>query len=261
MIPYFELKTIELGPLTIYVWGLFVALGIVAGLLISRWFAKKKGLDPKIISDLTGWVVLAGVVGARLFHVLFYDLGTYIENPFSVFYIWEGGMSIFGGFFGAVIVGVWYLKYKKLQVLSYVDAVVFGLPWGLFVGRIGCFLIHDHPGIQTDFFLGVLYPDGIIRHDHGLYLSLLGLAIGLWFLRSIKMKTPAGYYAAMFTLFYGIFRIQIDELRLLDVTYWGFTPGQYFSLLIVLLGIFMFGWINRDKINAGRRLTNKDNRL
>ncbi len=67
-----------------------------------------------------------------------------------------------GGFFGAVLFGIFYLRKKHVDVRAYSDTAIFGLPVGLFIGRIGCFLIHDHPGTFTDFAMGVQYPGMIM---------------------------------------------------------------------------------------------------
>ncbi len=155
MIPYIEWNTIQVGPLTVYVWGLFVAVGFLAAARVAAWKAGQEKQDPKIIYDLTALMMLSGIVGGRLGHVLFYDLQPFLADPLSIFWIWEGGLSIFGGFILSAAVGIWFLRKKQVDVMKYADAAIFGLPVGLWIGRIGCFLIHDHPGTATDFFLGV----------------------------------------------------------------------------------------------------------
>ncbi|MDP2631225.1 MAG: prolipoprotein diacylglyceryl transferase [Candidatus Uhrbacteria bacterium] len=239
MIPYFEWTTIAIGPLTIYVWGLFVALGFIAGSLVAGWMARKRGQDSKVIYDFTAWAMVAGLVGGRLGHVLLYDPAYYMENPIKIFSIWEGGLSVFGGFIAAAIVGVIYFKTKKLNVWAYADSAIFGLPVGLFIGRIGCFLIHDHPGTATNFILGVEYPDQIVRHDHGLYLSLNGLALALVFLWLSRKKQPIGVYLAVFSIWYGVVRFMLDFLRTIDVKYFSLTPAQYLSVALVVFGVWM----------------------
>lgn len=240
MIPYFQFTTIQLGPLTLYVWGLFVALGFLVGLYVAKLRAKKLGLDEKIVVDIAFWLITAGFVGGRLGYVLFYDLSTFIENPLQIFQVWDGGMSFFGGLILAVGTGVWFLRKKKVDVYKYSDAMIFGLPIGIFIGRIGCFLIHDHPGTATDFILGVEYPDGVVRHDHGLYLSLSGLALAGVFLWISRKKRPVGTYIAVFSIWYGTVRFLLDFMRTIDVRYAGLTPGQYFSILLLGFGLWYF---------------------
>jgi len=253
MIPFFEWQTIPLGPVNLQVWGLFVAMGFLFGALAAGWMVKKRGGDPKIVYDLTTWLVLAGLIGGRIGHVLFYDFAYYIENPGEIFAIWHGGLSIFGGFFASIAVSYLYLRYKKVDVWHYSDSMLFGLPVGLFIGRIGCFLIHDHPGTATDFFLGVQYPDGITRHDHGLYLSINGLILAIVFYFLSRKQRPVGTYIAVFSIWYGIVRFYLDFYRSIDVTYLGLTPAQYFSLLLAAFGVVYS--IRKFKPHYGRKKT------
>lgn len=249
MIPYIEWTTIQLGPLTLYVWGLFVALGFLLGTFMAGWIAQKRGLDKKVIYDLVGWLVIASLVGGRLGHVFFYEWSFYASDPAAIFRIWEGGLSLFGGLIACVATGYWYLRKRKVDVWQYADAAIFGLPFGLWIGRIGCFLIHDHPGTATDFMMGIEYPDGVVRHDHGLYLSLNGFVLAGLFLWLAKKKRPTGFYIATFAVWYGVVRFFLDFYRLLDVKYGGLTPGQWFSIVLVAFGCWMW-WRLSKKSNS-----------
>jgi phosphatidylglycerol:prolipoprotein diacylglycerol transferase len=250
MIPYFQFTTFNLGPVVIQVWGLFVAIGILFGAYVATQMAKKRGLDDVLIWDMVFWVIIAAFVGARIIHVI-YEPAYYIASPMEIFKIWKGGLSIMGGFLGAGICGVLYLRKKQVDVYKYVDTAVFGLPLGLFVGRIGCFFIHDHPGIMTDFVGGVQYVDGT-RHDHGLYLSLNGLCLFLFFLYLAKKKVGTGVYLITFLIWYGIVRFALDFLRandggIVDIRYFDLTPAQYLSAVMFGLGIFL--WVNFNKLS------------
>lgn len=236
MIPYFQWQTIQLGPLALHVWGFFVATGFILGAYASAWLIKRRGDDPKILFNLVPWLMLAGIIGGRIGHVIFYDFSYYFENPLEIFAIWHGGMSIFGGFLASAFVAIYFFRKKQVNVFRYADSAIFGLPFGLWIGRIGCFLIHDHPGTVTDFILGIEYPDGIVRHDHGLYLSINGLFLAIIFLILSKKKRPIGTYIAVFSIWYGVVRFSLDFYRAIDVRYLGLTPAQYFSVALVVFG-------------------------
>lgn len=245
MLPYIEWHTIVLGPITIQVWGSFVALGILVGAKASEWMLRRRGLDSKFVWDALVWIIGGAFLFARLFHVFFYDPATYLAHPAEIFAIWHGGMSITGGFLGAVVLALWYMRRRKVDPWAYTDATLFGLPLGLFIGRIGCFLIHDHPGTATDFVLGVRYPDGVVRHDHGLYLSINGLLLFITFLLMVKMKVRQGMYIVVFLIWYGSVRFGLDFLRardgaIVDQRYFGLTPAQYGSLAMVVVGVALF---------------------
>lgn len=245
MIPYFSFATLSLGPITLHVWGMFVAGGFVLAGVMAAWMAKQRGDNPSIIWDLVVWTMIAGMIGGRIGHVVFYDPLHYVQRPLEIFAVWEGGMSLYGGLLAGIAVGVWYLRRRNVDVWRYSDAVAFGLPFGKWIGRLGCFFIHDHPGTATDFVLGVQYPDGVTRHDLGLYLSINALllaAVMLWLSRKVR---PVGTYIVVFAMWYGATRFSLDFLRIIDVRYFGLTPGQYFSILLSVCGIAGAVWIRK----------------
>ncbi len=246
MIPYFSLTTFHLGPVPIQVWGTLVALGFFFGALASARMARERGLEEKRIFDLAAWIVISSMIFARLFHVVFYEPQYFLAHPLEVVAIWQGGLSMFGGFFGALVASILYFKRHKLNFHAYADTAIFGLPLGIAIGRIGCFLIHDHPGTLTSFVGGVQYPDGV-RHDLGLYESIDGLVLFVVFLVMAKRRVSEGWYVIVFCLWYGVTRFLMDFLRIVDVRYFGLTPGQYLSILLVVVG----GVLLKKKFRGG----------
>lgn len=245
MIPYLALTTFSLGPFTLHAWGLLVALGFLLAAFMAARLAKQRGDDSKIVWDMLTWVAIAGMVGGRLGHVLFYDPGYYAMHLVEILEIWKGGLSIYGGFIVASITGILYLRHRKVDVFRYTDIVAFGMPFGMWIGRIGCFLIHDHPGTATHFLLGVQYPDGVVRHDLGLYESINAFILAMIFLWLLRKQRPVGMYLAAFSVWYGATRFGLDFLRTVDVRYVGLTPGQYFSAVLFGIGVFFIMWIKR----------------
>jgi phosphatidylglycerol:prolipoprotein diacylglycerol transferase len=248
MIPYFSFTILPLGPLVIQVWGLMVALGILCGIFLSSRIIKKYGLSADVFFDLALWCLVGGIFGARFFHVFFYDFSFYQKNIAEIIAIWHGGMSSLGGFIGALsAAGLFSLK-KKLNIknfLPYLDIGALGLWIGWGIGRIGCFLIHDHPGTLSHFVLAVKYPGGA-RHDLGLYDSLLGF--GIFFLFFILYKTKvikigSGILIRWSVFAYAAVRFFLDFLRATDlagsdVRYLYLTPAQW-GMLAVVLGLII----------------------
>ncbi|TAK03656.1 prolipoprotein diacylglyceryl transferase [Patescibacteria group bacterium] len=244
MIPYIQFVSFQLGPLTIYVWGLMVALGILAGTWLAARLARERGLNPQVMWDLAFWGTLGGFVGARLAHVAFYAPETYLADPWRILAIRDGGYSSAGAIIGGILCGVLYLKWKKLSVAAYADVGAFGAPLGYAIGRVGCFLIHDHPGTLTSFVLGVKYPDGV-RHDLGLYEALSGFALTLLFVVLWKRKAPAGSYAPLFLIWYGASRFFLDFLRatdgaIVDARYGNLTPAQWLGAALFVWGLWLY---------------------
>lgn len=247
MIPYFQFTVVHLGPLTLYVWGIFAALGLLAGGWVAARLAKERGLKKEVIWDLAAVAGIAGIVGGRLFHVFLYAPGQYAADPLSALALWDGGISIMGSMLGAVAAVLLFLRKKKLELLPYLDTLTFGFPLGYAVGRIGCFLIHDHPGTLTHFFLGVKYPDGV-RHDLGLYELFNGIGLFLLFLFLKKRGAKPPTYLVAFLLWYGSVRFLLDFLRAADVRYFGLTPAQYVSALLSAGGVGWLAWRGSKKL-------------
>ena len=240
MIPYFASETYRLFGVTFRTWGTLVTLGYAVGTYLARRRAKAKGLDPNKVLDLAFWILIAAFIGARLFHVLFYDPSYYLAHPLDAIEPRTPGYSMFGGLIGAALVTLAILRKHKLNFLAYADVLIWGLPWGIGIGRIGCFLIHDHPGLVTTFFLGVRYPDGLIRHDLGLYLSLIGFATGFLFLILNRRPRAPGFWLGLFMIIEGLTRFTLDFLRIADARYVGLTPTQWLSIPLAIGGAWLF---------------------
>jgi phosphatidylglycerol:prolipoprotein diacylglycerol transferase len=221
------------------VWGLFAAIGVV----LASWFAlrqaKKRGLDVAKFETLVFQTVIWSFIGARLGHVLLYEPARYLADPFEIIAVWHGGFSSFGGFIGATITFFWSARKKTLPILPTADVLMLALPLGLGCGRIGCFLIHDHPGTLSHSFLAVKYPGGP-RFDLGLLLGLFDFIFFAATLRLLRKKRPDGFYFALFPLVYGPIRFGLDFLRVADARYFGLTPAQYGSLALFIFGSYLF---------------------
>jgi phosphatidylglycerol:prolipoprotein diacylglycerol transferase len=243
MIPYFKYTVIPVGALHIQVWGLLVAAGIVVAVAVGAREARKRGLDPGTFVDLATWVLIPAFIVARLVHVFVYAPTPFFADPFRFFRMWEGGVSSFGGFLGAGI-GAWlFVRRRKISFDAYADVACYALPLGYGIGRIGCFLIHDHPGTLSHSLLAVQYPGGA-RLDHGLLLALVGFAIFAFFLlwKKYRPHPRQKAYLPAFMIIYGAARFMLDfwrawDLPGSDVRWLWLTPAQYGSIILVALGI------------------------
>lgn len=264
MIPYFQINSFIVGPVTVQIWGLFVSLGIVAGLLVSCFLIKKYFLSTSVLLDMTIWALIVGLIGARLVYVWFYALDYFLVNPWDVLKIWQGGASSLGGFLGAAL-ALWLFAKKRHftwnNFLPYLDVGMVGLWLGWGIGRLGCFLIHDHPGRLSSSFLAVKFSSGA-RFDLGLLESLLGFIIFVIFISLFKYLVHKRWgLVAYFSLgLYAITRFFFDFLRATDlaqsdIRYFNFTPAQWGMLIIILTLTFLpiFNTImQRSKTKTGR---------
>lgn len=242
MIPYFAFHVIPLGPIAIQVWGLFVALGLLTATWLLARILRRDGRDPELAWNLAFWAMLGAVVGARLGHVFFYDWDYFSAHPGDIIAVWKGGLSSFGGFFGGALAGLAYLRAKKADLLRISDATLAALPLGWAIGRVGCFLIHDHPGTLTNSPFGVRFPDGA-RFDLGMIDGLVGLlvfAVAYPFHRFIGRRIP-GLTTGLVLQLYALLRFLTDFLRATDLPnsdprYLGLTPAQYACIAFFLIG-------------------------
>jgi phosphatidylglycerol:prolipoprotein diacylglycerol transferase len=255
MIPYFELHVIPIGPLNIQVWGLFVSIGIVAGTWVATLAARRRGLDQNAVLDMVTRAVVAGLVGARLVHAFGYEPAAYLADPLKLLRVWEGGLSSAGAIAGA-IAGVWaYARRRKLELRPYIEVLAFAAPLTYGCGRVGCFLIHDHPGTLSSSFLAVQFPAGP-RLDHGLLLAVFAFALFGAFVLLCK-RAPAFIrrtgYTPLLMLCYGGVRFVLDffrsrDLAISDARYLGLTPAQYGCLLLFAWG----AWLLAARLRTSR---------
>jgi phosphatidylglycerol:prolipoprotein diacylglycerol transferase len=239
VIPYFKQPALPLGPVTIHAFGVLVAAGILIGMHLVRRRATATGLDAGFAERMTMWILLGGFLGAHLVDRLVYFPGETLADPLSLLKFWEG-LSSFGGFLGAAVAAVVYVRRVRAPVERwlYLDLVAYALPTGWFFGRTGCFLAFDHPGAETSFFLGQRYTDGLVRHNLGLEEALYTLPLALFFLwlgRAGRRHRP-GLLVGLVAILYAPVRFLLDFLRSVDVRYFGLTPGQYGALALVLVG-------------------------
>jgi phosphatidylglycerol:prolipoprotein diacylglycerol transferase len=238
IIPWFELPSLSLGPFTLQSFGVLSALGILAAVQLSARAARELGRDPQIILDYAVVGVLAGVVFGHLAHLFFYHPEE-LHDPLRILKFWEG-LSSMGGLAGGIVAAAWYFRRRRVRFADYADAFALGVAPGWGVARVGCFTVHDHPGVLTDFFLAVRFADGP-RHDLGLYEAILLFTIGavLWVLH--RRGILRGRLLNVLALVYGAGRFLLDFLRARDVAYadarhFGLTFAQYFGVALVMWG-------------------------
>ena len=140
MLPYFEQTMITVGPFHIFVWGLFVALGIAGTLLFARRECRIAKIPFDHILDLTVWTLIAAFVGARLAHVFFYEPAFFAAHPIDILKVWNGGMSSTGGIFLGIAGALAYVWQHKLDIRVYGDVVARSIPVAWIIARFGCYL-------------------------------------------------------------------------------------------------------------------------
>ena len=126
-----------MNKLSINIYGIFIGLGIMAGLYTVIKEGKRKNLDIDMLYNLTIGSIISGIIGARIYYVLVFNFDFYVENPGQILMIHQGGLSIQGALLGGVIFSILYIKYKKANFWAIVDSFSPGLILGKAIGRMG----------------------------------------------------------------------------------------------------------------------------
>lgn len=238
----------------IYAWGVSLALAFIVGILISIPQGKRKGLKVEHVIDLALYGAVAGLIGARLVYVLL-DLGRYLENPVSILYLRDGGLSFHGGLAFAIVADYLYCKAAKINPGVAADLAAPAVALGYAIVRVGCLLNGCCYGIPSNVPWAIeAAGDGVLRHPTQIYSSISGLAIFLilWFKRNHR-KFP-GYLMFLFVGLYSIARFVVEIWRESPRNYFG--PLSLAQVVSIILGIAAFALIY--VLESGRKSAQAD---
>ncbi|MDQ1437215.1 MAG: phosphatidylglycerol---prolipoprotein diacylglyceryl transferase [Acidimicrobiaceae bacterium] len=254
-ISYHPLVHVKLGPLSISPHGVGIAVGFLLGARLMLPAAKRKGITEDDVYSLLTRAAIGAILGARLAYVVNH-LGDY-SSPMEALQVWKGGISLLGGFFGAILLALPEMRKRRLSFWKVMDAAAPGMALGVFVGRIGDLIVGDHLGKPTTFFLGYKCPPadietaqrcvpGTIVHQTALYDLILVtvLLAGLLFLRRRRPDHYDGFLISVFGAWYGVQRIIEDFLRE-DTRHFGLTGSQITAILTVLLCMWHLSFVRR----------------
>lgn len=237
----------EIGSWSVRWYGLLFALGFVFGIIIITRMFKSEGINKEWVDSLFLYAVIGTVIGARLGHVIFYDLPYYLDNPGEILKIWHGGLASHGGVIGvAIALWLWSKKYSKVSVIWIIDRVVVPTALVSALIRFGNLVNSEIIGKATDLpwaftFVSV---DNIPRHPSQLYealayLFIFGLLIFLYFRTDIKDKTGRLFGILMAWIF--TFRFFVEFTKENQVAFEADIPlnmGQWLSIPMALIGLY-----------------------
>jgi phosphatidylglycerol:prolipoprotein diacylglycerol transferase len=244
LIPYL----FKLGPLTIFPWGLTLSVAILLGTLVAIKLAKKVGFETDLILDLAIYLVIGGIVGARLFYVLVYDPAQYLQEPLQIFALWNGGMVYYGALIGGLITGTWFVIRKNLPFWILADVMAPPLALGYGIVRIGCFLNGCCYGKPTSSFIGVLFPyieggpslDTVFRYPTQLFSSVFGFALFGVLLLIWRKKKFNGQVFLAFLILYAVERTVVEYYRENLLVFGPVTVSQLVSVLIFIPALYFY---------------------
>jgi len=254
-----------IGPVRLSVYGLLFALAIVLGYALVRRVLPRVGLARSVADDAILWLVVGGLMGARIYHV-FFSLDYYRAHWLEAIEIYRGGLSIYGAMAGGIVAMILFARWKKIDLLRSLDVVALVLPLAQSLGRWGNFFNREAFGLPTDLPWKLYIPPASrptvflqesFFHPTFLYESLWDLAVFyvVWrVLRGSYSTTPdrPGFTAGTYLVLYAAGRFLIESLRIDSYYVAGLKVDQISSLLAIVLGSLLM-WRSYARTNLATR--------
>ena len=236
---------LHLGHFALRWYGLIVVTAASVGIWVVLREAKRKGLSEYQFADAIPWVIVGGLIGARLFHVIDHWPDEYAVNPLRALYVWEGGLAIWGGVIGGLAALALFAWRRALSLTVLLDTAVPGLVLGQAIGRIACIITGDAIGKPTTGPFGLAYSNpGAMVPQLGVYYSptpiyeiLMNLTIFVVVWRLRKRPLPDGALFLVYLVLYSIGRFVITFWSAYKSVALGFNQAQWISLAGLAVGV------------------------
>lgn len=208
-----------IGPFAVHTYGLFVAIGLFAGLIVTMRIAKSEGITPQQVLDMGLLIILSAIIGSRLMYV-FMNISHYLQNPLDMLKIWQGGLTFSGGIIFVILVMFLYIRRRHLSLLRLGDLWAPAAAIGQGIGRIGCFMAGCCYGRPTDLRWGIVFthpdslaPLNVSLHPTQIYSSLSGFIIFLILLGLNSKKEFEGQVFLWFLILHSTARLLLERFR------------------------------------------------
>ena len=240
----------SLGPIKIYYYSICILIGISIGIFLLFKEAKKQKIDQDKLGDLLFYTILFGILGARIYYVIF-NLSYYIKNPLEIIAIWHGGLAIHGGIIAGLITIIYLTKKYKLNTLKIIDMSVPSLIIAQSIGRWGNFfngeaygkvvtLSHLKSQHIPNFIIDRMKIDGSYHQPTFLYESILCL-IGFIILMILKnnKKLKITNLTSFYLIWYGIIRLIIEYFRTDSLMLGPIKMAMLISIVFIISGVVL----------------------
>jgi prolipoprotein diacylglyceryl transferase len=279
-IPSPDISYIELGPLRIHFYALFILTGIVLALLLTESRLKARGVESGVALDVSFWAIPFGILGGRFFHVITHPNDYFYQGAdlIAPFRIWEGGLAIYGALlFGAL--GA-YIGARKsgIKFLSYLDAVAPGILLAQAIGRWGNYFNNELFGLPTDLPWGLEIassnpaypaglPEGVLFHPTFLYESIWSLVgVALLLAADKRFNLRWGRMIGLYLIYYSIGRIWVEAIRIdpseiilgLRINIWSAIFGVAVGLAIMVIQSRRHTGVEQSAYLPGKEPTSKE---
>lgn len=251
-------KLLELGPVTVYTYGVLLAAAYLLGLKLAMTRARARGLDSARILDLGIYIIISALVGAKLM-LLAVDFDYFRSNPGELLSLARSGGVFYGGLILAVVIALWYIRRHALPMWTTCDVFAPGIALGHIVGRLGCLMAGCCFGRQTSVPWAITFRDPFANanvgtpldvplHPTQLYEAGAELAILIVLLATERRGRPfPGRTFWLYMLLYAISRYVIEIYRgdPRGTVFGMVSTSQFVSLLLVPLAVAMLLWLSR----------------
>jgi len=267
----------SIGPLYVHFYGVIIMLGALAAAFIADWNARRQGMKNDLVWDMLPWLLIAGIIGARLWHIFTpppsmvavgKDTMWYLTNPVEMLKVWNGGVGIPGAVIGGALALWLYTRKYKLNFLRWIDIVAPGLALAQAIGRWGNFINQEIYGAPTNL-PWAIYIDEIHRlpelrnvaYYHPLFLyeslwNLANMAFLLWFGRRFASRLRPGDVFLVYMIFYPVGRFLLEFLRLDAAQVGGINFNQTFMAVIaVIAALLLFIRHRTGAVSDSREVT------
>lgn len=252
----------SIGDFNIYWYGIIIATGFTIALCYAMINSKRFGIVQDKLIDAIIVGLITGIIGARLYYVVFYPGNTYINNPTSIFQIHEGGLAIYGGIIGGLTGGIIVAKIKNINIPSILDIAALGFLIGQCIGRWGNFINQEAFGTETNLPWGMVSENTLLEtsnpvHPCFLYESLWCL-LGFIFLDifSKKFKKYNGQIFLLYIVWYGTERFFVEGLRTdsLMLPYVNLRVSQVLAAISIVISVIILIYFKNKKNHAKKFL-------
>jgi phosphatidylglycerol---prolipoprotein diacylglyceryl transferase len=248
---------VEIGPITIRWYGLLIASAVLIGVSLSQYLAKRRHINPDLLSDLSIWLVIAAIPAARIYYVLF-EWSEYAQNPGRIIAIWQGGIAIHGAIIGGTLAALIFAKLKRVSFWQLADLIAPSLILGQAIGRWGNFFNSEAFGRPTNLPWKLYIPPQSrppvlasyeYFHPTFLYesvwnLMVFALLITLFFRGlSGKPRLRVGTLFMLYLVAYSLGRFWIEGLRTDSLMLGPLRIAQVVSLTGISLGLAGLAWL------------------
>lgn len=264
-------SSFNIGPIQIHYYGILIMIGVVGATMLARREANRRGQDGNLVWDMVVWLLIGGIIGARLWHILtpmpsleaqgvttYY----YLTHPLAALEIWNGGLGIPGAVAGGVLALWLFTRRRHLPLLLWLDIIAPGIALGQAIGRWGNFINQELYGAPTNLPWAIYidpqhrlpgYENIAYYHPTFLYESIWNLgnmALLLWLSRRFGDRLKSGDGFLVYLIVYPLGRFLLEFLRLDSSKVAGINANQALMLVVMIAASLLLGWRHR----ADRRI-------